>query len=275
MGGTVSNMMQPSLNSFGQQMNQQAFNNQLGRASNQMYQPPNQMGGYDPYTAMRRPNYMPYGPNQQFYQPVYQPSYSQFSNFGYGQAPFGGFYQPPMMGRQMMGRGLQMGAQQIGTPTPDMFTNYGDFDPRFRPQQSNPQQSNMVGGQATYLTDQFQPMMPPQQAQTQYQSTPYTAPQQSRNPFKRGFMAAFGGQQPQSNFPYSVNYGQPMLSPQPMQTQYRPIPMASQTSIDQIKAQAMAEGASQAQMAAQNSANNSGFKKGGNVDDGIASLLKK
>jgi hypothetical protein len=75
------------------------FQQQLGQASNQMYQPPNQMGGYDPYTAMRRPNYMPFGPNQQFYQPVYQPSYSQFSNFGYGQAPFGGFYQPPMQSR--------------------------------------------------------------------------------------------------------------------------------------------------------------------------------
>jgi hypothetical protein len=270
MGGTVSNMMQPSLNSFGQQMNQQAFNNQLGRASNQMYQPPNQMGGYDPYTAMRRPNYMPFGPNQQFYQPIYQPSYSQFSNFGYGQAPFGGFYQPPMMGRQMMGRGLQ-GGQQLGTANPDMFTNYGDFDPRFRPQQSNPQQSNMVGGQATYLTDQFQPMMPPQQAQTQYQSTPYTAPQQSRNPFKRGFAAAFGGQQPQSNFPYSVNYGQPMLTPQPMQTQYRPIPFMNQTQVDARDAAAAAAAAPPPSYDG-----GGGFKKGGKVDDdGIASLLKK
>jgi hypothetical protein len=250
MGGTVSNMMQPSLNSFGQQMNQQAFNNQLGRVSNQMYQPPNQMGGYDPYTAMRRPNYMPFGPNQQFYQPIYQPSYSQFSNFGYGQAPFGGFYQPPMMGmmgRQMgLGRGLQ-GGQRMGTANPDMFTNYGDFDPRFRPQQSSPQQSNMVGGQATYLTE----------PRAMHHGMLGGAPINYELPTG-----------PEATF-------QPMLSPQPMQTQYRPIPMASQTSIDQIKAQAMAEGASQAQMAAQNAANNSGFKKGGNVDDGIASLLKK
>jgi hypothetical protein len=223
MGGTVSNMMQPSLDSFGYQMRQQEFNNQLGRASNQMYQPPSQMGGYDPYTAMRRPNYMPYGPNQQFYQPIYQPSYSQFSNFGYGQAPFGGFYQPPMMGmmgRQMgFGRGLQMGGQRMGMAPGGMDTNYGDFDSRFAPQQPN-----MFGGQATYLTNQFQPM----------------------------------------------------LSPRPMQTQYRPIPMASQTSIDQLMSKARAEGASEAQMAAQNAASNSGFKKGGGVeDDGIASLLKK
>ena len=196
-----------------------------GAISDQMYRP--QSPHYDPYTAMRRPNYMPFGPNQQFYQPIYQPSYSQFSNFGYGQAPFGGFYQPPMMGmmgRQMgLGRGLQMGGQRMGTANPNMFTNYGDFDPRFRPQQSSSQQSNMVGGQATYLTDQFQPM----------------------------------------------------LSPQPVQTQYRPIPMASQTSIDQIKAQAMAEGVNQGMSQAQSSYGG-GAKAGGKVeDDGIASLMKK
>jgi hypothetical protein len=267
MGGTVSNMMQPYLDSFGQQMNQQAFNNQLGRVSNQMYQPPNQMGGYDPYTAMRRPNYMPYGPNQQFYQPIYQPSYSQFSNFGYGQAPFGGFYQPPMMG--MMGRGLQMGAQRMGTPTPDMFTNYGDFDPRFRPQQSN-----MFGGQATYLTDQFQPMMPPQQAQQQAYSIPYSNAQQNTgNSLKERMVASLYRRR--SAPPLADNYGQPMLSPQPMQTQYRPIPMASQTSIDQIKAQAMAEGVNQGMSQAQSSYGG-GAKAGGKVDDdGIASLLKK
>jgi hypothetical protein len=166
---------------------------------------------------------MPFGPNQQFYQPIYQPSYSQFSNFGYGQAPFGGFYQPPMMGMMGRGRGLQMGGQRMGTANPNMFTNYGDFDPRFRPQQSSSQQSNMVGGQATYLTDQFQPM----------------------------------------------------LSPQPVQTQYRPIPMASQTSIDQIKAQAMAEGVNQGMSQAQSSYGG-GAKAGGKVeDDGIASLMKK
>ena len=33
--------------------------------------------GYDPYTAARRPNYMTFGPNQQFYQPIYQPRYEQ------------------------------------------------------------------------------------------------------------------------------------------------------------------------------------------------------
>jgi hypothetical protein len=134
----------------------------------------------------------------------------------------------------------------------------------------------MVGGQATYLTDQFQPMMPPQQAQQQAYSIPYSNAQQgSSGFFKRRLSSALDNRRNLSPPPFADNYGQPMLSPQPMQTQYRPIPMASQTSIDQIKAQAMAEGASQAQMAAQNAANNSGFKKGGNVDDGIASLLKK
>ena len=190
-----------------------------GAISDQMYRP--QSPHYDPYTAMRRPNYMPFGPNQQFYQPIYQPSYSQFSNFGYGQAPFGGFYQPPMMGmmgRQMgLGRGLQMGGQRMGTANPDMFTNYGDFDPRFRPQQSNPQQSNMLSGQATYLTDQFQPM----------------------------------------------------LSPQPVQSQYRPIPFMNQTQVDARDAAAAAAAPPPSYDGG------GGFKKGGNVDDGIASLLKK
>jgi hypothetical protein len=165
---------------------------------------------------------MPFGPNQQFYQPIYQPSYSQFSNFGYGQAPFGGFYQPPMMGmmgRQMgLGRGLQMGGQRMGTANPNMFTNYGDFDPRFRPQQSNPQQSNMFGGQATYLTNQFQPM----------------------------------------------------LSPQPVQSQYRPIPFMNQTQVDARDAAAAAAAAPPPSYDG-----GGGFKKGGNVDDGIASLMKK
>jgi hypothetical protein len=221
MGGTVSNAINQS--GLPNAINQAGFQQQLGRVSNQMYQPPNQMGGYDPYTAMRRPNYMPYGPNQQFYQPVYQPSYSQFSPFGYGQAPFGGFYQPPMMGmmgRQMgFGRGLQMGGQRMGMAPGGMDTNYGNFDPRFAPQQPN-----MFGWQATYLTDQFQPMR----------------------------------------------------FPQPVQTQYRPIPMASQTSIDQIKAQATQEGVNQGMSMAQSSYGGGGAKAGGKVDDdGIASLLKK
>ena len=94
--GQMAGLIAPYIQDFGRQLNQQSFNNQLGQVSNQMYQSPSQLGGYDQYTASRRPNYMPFGPNQQFYQPIYQPSYSQFSNFGYGQAPFGGFYQPPM-----------------------------------------------------------------------------------------------------------------------------------------------------------------------------------
>ena len=76
--GQMAGILQPYLTSFGNQMNQQSFNQQLGRgASNQMYQPPSNPFSYDPYTAARRPNYMTFGPNQQFYQPIYQPRYEQ------------------------------------------------------------------------------------------------------------------------------------------------------------------------------------------------------
>ena len=130
---------------------------------------PMQSPQYDPYTASRRPNYMPYGPNQQFYQPIYQPSYSQFSPMGYGQAPFGGFYMP-----QRMGFGQQM----------------------FQPQQF-----------------------------------------------------------------------QPMLSPQPTQSQFRPIPFMNQTQID---AKAAAEAPPPP------SYDPGGAKAGGKVnEEGIDSLLKK
>ena len=193
--GSMVGAMQPSLREFGNQMNQQAFNQQLGRGvSNQMYQPPR--SDYDPYTASRRPNYMPFGPNQQFYQPIYQPSYSQFSPMGYGQAPFGGFYQPPMMGF----------GQRFGQP-------------RFQ----QPQQQNMFGP-ATDISDQ--------------------------------------GQAALRQIP------QPMLSPQPMQSQYRPIPYMTQTQID---AKAAAEAA-----ANQAAMNTSYGASGGKVhEEGIDSLLKK
>lgn len=204
--GSMVGAMQPSLREAGNQMNQYAFNQQLGRGvSNQMYVPPR--SDYDPYTASRRPNYMPYGPNQQFYQPIYQPSYSQFSPMGYGQAPFGGFYQPPMMGF-----GQRFG-QRFGQP-------------RFQ----QPQQQNMFGP-ATDISDQGQAAL---------------------------------RQMPQ-----------PMLSPQPMQSQYRPIPFASQTSIDQLMSQARSEGAAEA-TANQAAMNTSYGASGGKVhEEGIDSLLKK
>lgn len=196
--GSMVGAMQPSLREFGNQMNQQAFNQQLGRGvSNQMYQPPR--SDYDPYTASRRPNYMPFGPNQQFYQPIYQPSYSQFSPMGYGQAPFGGFYQPPMMGF----------GQRFGQP-------------RFQ----QPQQQNMFGP-ATDISDQ--------------------------------------GQAALRQIP------QPMLSPQPMQSQYRPIPYMTQTQID-AKAAADAAAAAPANMGF----SGDGAKAGGKVHgEGIDSLLRK
>ena len=165
-----------------------------GAISNQMAQSPQ----YDPYTAMRRPNYMPYGPNQQFYQPIYQPSYSQFSNFGYGQAPFGGFYQPPMMGMMGRGRGLQMGGQRMGMAPRGMFTNYGD----------------MFGGQATDLTE-------PRAMHHGMVSAPIN------------YELPTG---PEATF-------QPMRSPMPVQTQYRPIPYMTQTQLDARNAAAAAAAA--------------------------------
>jgi len=268
MGGMVSNAINQS--GLPNAINQAGFQQQLGRVSNQMYQPPNQMGGYDPYTAMRRPNYMPFGPNQQFYQPIYQPSYSQFSNFGYGQAPFGGFYQPPMMGMMGRGRGLQMGGQRMGMANPNMFTNYGDFDPRFRPQQSSPQQPNMFGGQATYLTE----------PRAMHHGMLGGAPIDYELPTG-----------PEATF-------QPMRSPQPVQSQYRPIPFMNQSQMDARNAAVAAAAAPPQNIYDSGGGGDGGFggggggggggvgmgadstgegvfKKGGNVDDGIASLLKK
>ncbi len=106
--GQMAGLMSPYIQTFGRQLNQQAFNDQLGRASNQMYQPSSQIGTYDPYTAARRSNYMPYGPNQQFYQPIYQPMYG----------PFGGVFQPPMQQFQPM-----MPQRTVLTPQP-MQTQY-------------------------------------------------------------------------------------------------------------------------------------------------------
>jgi hypothetical protein len=146
---------------------------------------------YDPYTASRRPNYMPYGPNQQFYQPIYQPSYSQFSPMGYGQAPFGGFYQPPMMGFGQRFGQTQFGAMNFQGGDPGAFRN-ALIRQSERKGFGQPQQ-NMFGP-ATDISDQGQAAL---------------------------------RQMPQ-----------PMLSPQPMQSQYRPIPFASQTTIDQVVSKA-------------------------------------
>lgn len=161
-----------------------------GPIQNQMLQ---QSPQYDPYTASRRPNYMPFGPNQQFYQPIYQPSYSQFSPMGYGQAPFGGFYQPPMMGF-----GQRFGRQMLQQPQQNMF------------------------GPATDISDQGQAAL---------------------------------RQMPQ-----------PMLSPQPMQSQYRPIPYMNQTQVDAKAAADAAEATPFVPYGA----------SGGKVhEEGIDSLLKK
>ena len=226
MGSAVGRMVspqQPYMQDFYNAINQHAFNQQLGRGvSNQMYQPPR--SDYDVYTATRRPNYMPYGPNQQFYQPIYQPSYSQFSPMGYGQAPFGGFYQPPMMGF-----GQRFGRQMFQQPQQNMF------------------------GPATDISDQGQAalrQMPQQQDMFRPAADIFGPAGERRSVLsERGFPG-------------------PMLSPQPMQSQYRPIPYMTQTQID----------AKAAAQAAANPPADVGYmaKAGGKVhEEGIDSLLKK
>ena len=213
--GQMAGILQPYLATFGNQMNQQSFNQQLGRgASNQMYQPPSNPFASDPYTAARRPNYMPFGPNQQFYQPIYRPSYDQ----------------------------------QVRTM--DQM-----------PQPMMPQ-----------------PMLSPQPMQQQYAPAPMqqTQPRGSGDAFADLAIpmlrrSSFGSRRPApSNFQYSVNYGEPMLSPQPMQSQYRPIPYMTQTQVDARTA------ADAAAAAPPPSFDGGGAKAGGKVhEEGIDSLLKK
>jgi hypothetical protein len=194
-----------------------------GAIQNQMLQ---QSPQYDPYTASRRPNYMPYGPNKQFYQPIYQPSYSQFSPMGYGQAPFGGFYQPPMMGF----------GQRFGQP-------------RFQ----QPQQQNMFGP-ATDISDQGQAALRqmPQQQDMFRPAADIFGPAGERT----GVLSERG-------------FSGPMRSPRLMQSQYRPIPYMTQTQVD---ARAAADAAAAAPPP---SFDGGGFKRGGGVEEGIDSLLKK
>ena len=179
---------------------------------------------YDPYTASRRPNYMPFGSNQQFYQPIYQPSYSQFSPMGYGQAPFGGFYQPPMMGF-----GQRFG-QKFGQPQRSL-NDLGNFD---------------MTGQGIFRNNPMdRNMMPP-------------------GMFGPATDISAQGQAALRQMP------QPMLSPQPMQSQYRPISAMNQTQVD---ARAAADAAAAAPPP---SFDGGGAKAGGKVhEEGIDSLLKK
>ena len=199
MGSAVGRMIspqQPHMQEFYNAINQHAFNQQLGRgASNQMYEP--SPGQYDPYTASRRPNYMPFGPNQQFYQPIYRPSYDQ----------------------------------QVRT------------------------------------MDQMPQPMTPQPMQTQYNPIPIQTQPSKKGGFFKNFRG-LGQTQQQSN-----NYDAPM-TPQPMQTQYRPIPYMTQTQIDaRAQAQAAADAAAQAAMP---SFDGGGAKSGGRVHgEGIDSLLRK
>ena len=225
------------------------------QASNQMYQPRSPQ--YDPYTASRRPNYMPYGPNQQFYQPIYQPSYSQFSPMGYGQAPFGGFYQPPMMGFGQRFGQPQFGAMNFQGGDPGAFRN-ALIRQSERKGFGQPQQ-NMFGA-ATDISDQGQAalrQMPQQQDMF------------------RPAADIFGPAGERTSVLSDRGFPGPMLSPQPMQSQYRPIPFASQTTIDQLVSKARSEGAAEA-AANQAAQYSGGAKAGGKVhEEGIDSLLKK
>lgn len=264
--GQVLNPQQPYMQNFSNAINQHAFNQQLGRGvSNQMYQPPR--SDYDPYTASRRPNYMPYGPNQQFYQPIYQPSYSQFSPMGYGQAPFGGFYMPQRMG---FGQKFSQPQRSLNDLSNFDMTGQGIF-------RNNPMDRNMMPpgmfGPATDISDQGQAALRqmPQQQDMFRPAADIFGPAGERTSVLSEPMSQSrlqGGMQ-QQRF-------QPMLSPQPMQSQYRPIPFASQTTIDQLVSQARSEGMSEGQAAAQAAQNASyGHKKGGMIEEGIDSLLKK
>jgi hypothetical protein len=260
-----------------------------GAIQNQMQQSPQ----YDPYTASRRPNYMPYGPNQQFYQPIYQPSYSQFSPMGYGQAPFGGFYQPPMMGF-----GQRFGNQMLQQPQrQNMFGPATDISDQGQAAlRQMPQQQDMfrpaadifgpAGERTSVLSERgfSGPMLSPQPMQQQYAPAQMqqTQPRSSGDAFADLAVpmlrrSSFGSRRPApSNFQYSVNYDSPMLSPQPMQSQYRPIPFASQTTIDQVVSKARADGAADAAAAQAAAQYSGGAKAGGKVhEEGIDSLLKK
>ena len=219
------------------------------QASNQMYQPRSPQ--YDPYTASRRPNYMPYGPNQQFYQPVYQPSYSQFSPMGYGQAPFGGFYQPPMMGFGQRFGQPQFGAMNFQGGDPGAFRNalirQSERKGFGQPQRSLNDLGNFdMTGQGIFRNNPMdRHMMPP-------------------GTFGPATDISDQGQAALRQMP------QPMLSPQPMQSQYRPIPYMTQTQVDARTA------ADAAAAAPPPSFDGGGAKAGGKVhEEGIDSLLKK
>lgn len=211
---------------------------------------------YDPYTASRRPNYMPYGPNQQFYQPIYQPSYSQFSPMGYGQLPFGGFYQPPMMGFGQQFGQPQFGSMNFQGGDPGAFRN-ALIRQSERKGFGQPQQ-NMFGP-ATDISNQGQAALR----------------QMSQQDMFRPAADIFGPSGERTSVLSEGGFSGPMLSPQPMQTQYRPIPFASQTTIDQLTSKARSEGAAEA--AANQAAMNTSYgASGGKVhEEGIDSLLKK
>lgn len=172
---------------------------------------------YDPYTASRRPNYMPFGPNQQFYQPVYQPSYSQFSPMGYGQAPFGGFYQPPMMGFGQRFGQPQFGSMNFQGGDPGAFRNalmrQSERKGFGQPQRSLNDLGNFdMTGQGIFRNNPMdRHMMPPEM-------------------FGPATDISDQGQAALRQMPQQ--FYQPMMPP-PLQQQFRPIPYITQAQIDQ------------------------------------------
>jgi hypothetical protein len=267
--------MSGALQDVSNQMNQQAFNQQLGRgASNQMYQSPAQYNPYyDPYTASRRPDYMPFGPNQQFYQPIYRPSY--------GPGPFGGFYQPPMMGFGQGSGQTQFGSMNFQGGDPGAFRNalmrQSERKGFGQPQRSLNDLGNFdLTGQGVFRNNPMpRHMMPPEMfgpatdISDQGQAALRQMPQQQD--MFRPAADIFGPAGERSSVLSERVFPGPMLSPRPMQTQYRPIPAMNQTQLD---AKAAAEAASVP--VPMPSFSGDGAKAGGKVHgEGIDSLLRK
>ena len=83
------------------------------------------------YTAMNRPDYKQYGPNGQFYQPIYQEQYSNYRNpyvgsggFGGIMGNLGGYGMMGGMGNQGYGQGGIFGG---GYPTPQAYPAQGGY----------------------------------------------------------------------------------------------------------------------------------------------------
>lgn len=85
-GTDVTNMVKQGMGNYN------AMSNQFQQAGVSPYQI-SQAAGIQPsqtYTYMNRPDYKQYGPNGQFYQPIYQSQYTDYRNPYVGSGGFGG-----------------------------------------------------------------------------------------------------------------------------------------------------------------------------------------